>query len=72
MEKKAHVLLLPYPAQGHINPVLQFGKRLASKGIKATLLVTNFVSKSMQAESSSVGVETISDGYDEGGFAAAE
>ncbi|KAF5195184.1 Udp-glycosyltransferase 74f2 [Thalictrum thalictroides] len=26
----------------------------------------------MQAESSSVGVETISDGYDEGGFAAAE
>ncbi|PIA61856.1 hypothetical protein AQUCO_00200095v1 [Aquilegia coerulea] len=72
MEEKAHVLLLPFPAQGHINPVLQFGKRLASKRIKATLLVTKFISKSMQAEKSSVGVETISDGYDEGGFTAAD
>ncbi|KAF5204731.1 Udp-glycosyltransferase 74f2 [Thalictrum thalictroides] len=72
MEEKAHVLILPFPSQGHINPMLQFGKRLASKGIKATLLVTNFITKSMQAEKSSVGVETISDGYDESGFAAAE
>jgi hypothetical protein len=25
-----HVLLLPNPSQGHINPILQFGKRLAA------------------------------------------
>ncbi|PQM36862.1 UDP-glycosyltransferase 74E2-like [Prunus yedoensis var. nudiflora] len=27
-----HILVLPIPAQGHINPMLQFSKRLASKG----------------------------------------
>ncbi|KAH9619717.1 hypothetical protein KSS87_015829 [Heliosperma pusillum] len=37
--KGAHVLLLPFPLQGHINPILQFAKRLAFKGIKATLLM---------------------------------
>uniref|UniRef100_A0A7N1A3A8 Glycosyltransferase N-terminal domain-containing protein n=1 Tax=Kalanchoe fedtschenkoi TaxID=63787 RepID=A0A7N1A3A8_KALFE len=29
--KKAQILILPYPVQGHINPMLQFAKRLASK-----------------------------------------
>ncbi|KAG8654406.1 hypothetical protein MANES_05G121100v8 [Manihot esculenta] len=35
---RKHVLILPLPLQGHINPILQFSKRLASKGLQVTLL----------------------------------
>ncbi|KAI3882438.1 hypothetical protein MKW92_028960 [Papaver armeniacum] len=44
---KSHVLVLPFPVQSHINPMIQFSKCLASKGLKVTLattflLTTNF------------------------------
>ncbi|KAI5562561.1 hypothetical protein BDE02_15G061500 [Populus trichocarpa] len=64
--KKSHVIVLTYPAQGHINPLLQFAKRLASKGLKATLATTYYTVNSIDAPT--VGVEPISDGFDEGGF----
>lgn len=69
------MLLLPYPSQSHINPLLQFSKRLASKGLKATLATTIFVSKTIINSSSSSGAlpiqfDTISDGYDHGGGGA--
>ena len=35
----SHVLAIPIPAQGHINPVMQFSKRLASKGIQVTIVI---------------------------------
>ncbi|KAF7091489.1 hypothetical protein CFC21_094060 [Triticum aestivum] len=39
-----HVLLVSYPAQGHINPLLQLAKRLAGhRGIRCTLAVTRSV-----------------------------
>ncbi|XP_038713091.1 UDP-glycosyltransferase 74G1-like isoform X2 [Tripterygium wilfordii] len=64
---KPHVLVLPYPAQGHINPMLQFSKRLVSKGVKATLITTISISKFMPADPNSlIDVETISDGFDDG------
>ncbi|KAF8369500.1 hypothetical protein HHK36_032481 [Tetracentron sinense] len=65
---RPHVLVFPFPAQGHINPMLQFSKRLASRGIKVTLATTIFISKSIQAEIGAVSVETISDGFDQGGL----
>nr|GMD95830.1 UDP-glycosyltransferase 74B1-like [Ipomoea batatas] len=65
-----HVLLLPYPAQGHINPLLQFAKRLASKGVKATIATTTYTVKSIHA--AAVTVEPISDGFDDGGFTQAQ
>lgn len=38
-EGKVHILVIPFPdEQGHINPILQFSKRLAFKGLKVTLL----------------------------------
>ncbi|XP_074292039.1 UDP-glycosyltransferase 74E2-like [Silene latifolia] len=40
----AHVLVLAYPLQGHINPILQFAKRLAFKGLKVTILVPSSIS----------------------------
>ncbi|KAM3750085.1 hypothetical protein ACB098_04G011200 [Castanea mollissima] len=75
MENKAyrgHVLALPYPRQGHINPLLQFSKRLVSKGLKATVATTLFIHNTMQLpSSSSLQFDTTSDGNDEGGFAQA-
>ncbi|KAM4115172.1 hypothetical protein ACJW30_04G128200 [Castanea mollissima] len=64
--QKGHVVVLTYPAQGHIHPLLQFAKRLASKGLKATLATTHYTVGSIHA--TTVGVEPISDGYDEGGY----
>jgi len=67
MEKETHILVIPYPIQGHINPMLQFSKRLASKGPRVTLLITSSISKSKQAlQHTSVNVDTISDGSEEG------
>lgn len=70
MEKRrGHVIVLTYPAQGHINPLFQFAKRLASKGLKATLGTTPYTIKYIHA--GIVGVEPISDGFDQGGFTQA-
>ena len=38
-QSKGHVLALPVPAQGHINPMMQFSKRLASKGLHVTIVI---------------------------------
>ncbi|KAI3893510.1 hypothetical protein MKX03_022838 [Papaver bracteatum] len=73
MEKRGHVLMIPFPSQGHINPCLQFLKRLVSKGVKTTLVITKFISKSTKPVlGHNIGIEFISDGYDNGGFAESE
>ncbi|KAK7271014.1 hypothetical protein RJT34_26592 [Clitoria ternatea] len=69
----AHCLVLPYPAQGHINPMLQFSKRLVQRGVKVTLVTVVSNWKTMNNKNfTSIEVESISDGYDDGGLAAAE
>ncbi|KAL5552956.1 hypothetical protein UlMin_040357 [Ulmus minor] len=67
---QGHVVVVPYPSQGHINPLLQFAKRLASKGVKATIATTHYTVKYISA--ANVAVEPISDGFDDGGFAQAK
>ncbi|KAF3953702.1 hypothetical protein CMV_020883 [Castanea mollissima] len=64
MERKTHILVIPYPVQGHINPMLQFSKRLATKGARVTLVATSTIRNSMQAlqGASSVNIKIISDG----------
>ncbi|KAG8481364.1 hypothetical protein CXB51_026119 [Gossypium anomalum] len=54
--KETHVLVFPFPIQGHINPMLQFSKRLASKGLRVTLIST---SKTMQPLASSINFHSI-------------
>ncbi|KAL7145664.1 hypothetical protein ABFS83_07G101500 [Erythranthe nasuta] len=71
-EHRVHILCVPYPSQGHVNPMLQFCKRLVSKGAKATFTITNFISKSINPKSDSVDIASISDGFDAGGFRQAE
>ncbi|KDP29702.1 hypothetical protein JCGZ_18637 [Jatropha curcas] len=39
---KPHVLLLPYPAQGHVNPLMQLAKLLHSNGFYITFVNTEF------------------------------
>ncbi|KAG5589080.1 hypothetical protein H5410_039594 [Solanum commersonii] len=65
---KAHCLILPYPLQGHINPMLQFSKRLQSKRVKITIATTKSFLKNMKELPTSVSIEAISDGYDDDGI----
>ncbi|KAL6343262.1 hypothetical protein AAG906_022178 [Vitis piasezkii] len=60
-----HIMVFPFPLQGHINPMLQFSKRLASKGLKVTLLkAASSINKSVQDQaSSSINIELIAN-YD--------
>ncbi|KAK2651121.1 hypothetical protein Ddye_018610 [Dipteronia dyeriana] len=65
---RAHVLIISCPAQSHINPILQFAKRLVFKGVKTTFVTTIQLSRTMHVDkkcSSSMAIETISDGSDE-------
>ncbi|KAF3961544.1 hypothetical protein CMV_013847 [Castanea mollissima] len=65
-QTQPHILVLPYPIQGHINPMLQFSKRLASKGPRVTLVATTTISESVKAIAShTINVEIISDGSTE-------
>ncbi|XP_057528839.1 UDP-glycosyltransferase 74B1-like [Amaranthus tricolor] len=61
-----HVVVIPYPSQGHINPLLQFAKRLASKGIKATLVTPKHTLSSFSSLENVV-FEPISDGFENRG-----
>lgn len=70
--KKPHVLVLTYPTQGHVNPMLQFCKSLSSKGVHTTVAVTTFIYNTFKPKTDgSIQWDTISDGFDEGGFGAA-
>ncbi|KAI3678635.1 hypothetical protein L6452_37936 [Arctium lappa] len=63
--KRPHVLVISYPAQGHINPMLQFCKRLVAKGVKTTFATTFSISKTLHIDiNSPVTFETFSDGFD--------
>ncbi|ESQ55955.1 hypothetical protein EUTSA_v10025056mg [Eutrema salsugineum] len=37
---RAHVMLVSFPGQGHINPLLRLGKLIASKGLLVTFVTT--------------------------------
>ncbi|KAJ4957726.1 hypothetical protein NE237_024837 [Protea cynaroides] len=54
------------PGQGHINPMLQFCKKLHSKGLRVTLAITRSLFKTMQTQTGPIRIETFSDGYDNG------
>ncbi|XP_010552632.1 PREDICTED: UDP-glycosyltransferase 74B1 [Tarenaya hassleriana] len=59
---RGHVVVMPYPVQGHLNPMIQFAKRLASKGVRATVATTSYTVSSISA--ASLAVEPISDGFE--------
>ncbi|KAF3786632.1 hypothetical protein EJ110_NYTH25052 [Nymphaea thermarum] len=40
---RPHVLLLPFPAQGHVKPLMEFAHRLAEEGFLVTFVNTDFI-----------------------------
>ncbi|KAF5951102.1 hypothetical protein HYC85_013095 [Camellia sinensis] len=44
-----HILLVTFPAQGHINPCLQFAKRLVSMGVQVTFTTSLSAQRRMTA-----------------------
>lgn len=66
---RSHVVVVPYHGQGHINPIVQFAKRLAFKGIKITIATTASTAKTLEQTSHSFSVVSIYDDYTEGGIA---
>ncbi|KAL8467732.1 hypothetical protein ACS0TY_031104 [Phlomoides rotata] len=69
---RAHCLILPFPFQGHINPMLQFAKRLTRKRIRVTFVLTKFLLKTAKFSGESIPLRAISDGFDDGGPAHAK
>uniref|UniRef100_A0A0E0KHQ4 Uncharacterized protein n=1 Tax=Oryza punctata TaxID=4537 RepID=A0A0E0KHQ4_ORYPU len=74
----AHVLVVPYPSQGHMNPMVQFARKLASKGgVAVTMVTTRYIARTTLSggrgldAGPGVRVEAISDGHDKGGVASA-
>ncbi|KAF7059958.1 hypothetical protein CFC21_066794 [Triticum aestivum] len=66
-----YVLLLPYPSQGHVHPMLQFAKRLAHHGMRPTLAVSRYILATCKPDAAAVGavrLAAVSDGCDAGGF----
>jgi len=65
---KLCVMVVPYPAQGHINPMLQFAQRLVSKKVMVTFVMTEadregmFQAQDASISSQEIQFETISDG----------
>ncbi|KAJ0034683.1 hypothetical protein Pint_25594 [Pistacia integerrima] len=43
-----HILLVTFPAQGHINPCLQLAKRLLSTGVRVTVATSHFAIRRMK------------------------
>lgn len=41
--KKPHVLAVPFPAQGHISPLIKLSRRIADCGIKVTFVNINHI-----------------------------
>ncbi|NP_001348274.1 UDP-glycosyltransferase 75C1 [Solanum lycopersicum] len=66
-----HVLLVTFPAQGHINPSLQFAKRLIEMGIEVTFTTSVFAHRRMAKIAAStapkgLNLAAFSDGFDDG------
>ncbi|KAH6778188.1 hypothetical protein C2S52_006286 [Perilla frutescens var. hirtella] len=65
---ETHILLVTFPAQGHINPSLQFAKRLSKHGVKITFLTSLYATSRMSQPSSfhggAIDLLSFSDGSD--------
>ncbi|XP_019075481.1 mogroside IE synthase-like [Vitis vinifera] len=59
---ETHIMVLRYPSQGHINPMLQFSRRLASKGPRVTLVIPT--ASIYNAQASSINIEIICEGLE--------
>lgn len=69
MANQRHVLLITFPAQGHINPSLQFAKKLTRMGVEVTFATSLSAHSRMAntlAATKGLNIASFSDGYDDG------
>ncbi|KAL9162201.1 hypothetical protein ABFS82_07G073500 [Erythranthe guttata] len=70
MEQQRHVLLVTFPAQGHISPSFQFAKRPTAMGIKVTFATSLYARRRMSRTAAGlpkgVTFAAFSGGYDDG------
>lgn len=64
----SHVLLVTFPVQGHMNPAIQFAKRLVRLRVHVTLATSVYLHRRIFSKKSVNGfsVAAFSDGYDDG------
>ncbi|KAL3619938.1 hypothetical protein CASFOL_034850 [Castilleja foliolosa] len=73
MDSRRHVLLVTFPAQGHINPSLRFAKRLIDMGINVTFATSVYAQRRMAKTTAATSPPNgltfapFSDGYDDDG-----
>ncbi|CAN8285341.1 unnamed protein product [Cochlearia groenlandica] len=72
-DAKANVIVLSFPIQGHINPLLQFSKRLISKNATVTFLTTSSTHNTITRRAIAGGAASLpisflplDDGFEEG------
>lgn len=60
-----HVFMISFPGQGHINPLLRLGKRIASKGFLVTFTTTENLGQGIRGSNDSVSDQpmAIGDGF---------
>ncbi|KAM7486174.1 hypothetical protein LguiA_002183 [Lonicera macranthoides] len=63
-----HILLVTFPAQGQLNPSLQFAKRLLQMGVQVTFTTSLFAHRRISTTAAAPGLTfaPFSDGYDDG------
>ncbi|KAI3723407.1 hypothetical protein L2E82_34950 [Cichorium intybus] len=69
VQSQPHFLLVTYPAQGHINPALQFAKRLLRLGVKVTFVTCLSAYRRMTKAGripDRLNFAAFSDGFDDG------
>nr|WJH18550.1 phenylpropanoid glycosyltransferase UGT14 [Artemisia annua] len=68
-QKQPHFFIITFPAQGHINPAIQFAKRLIPLGVKVTFSTTVSAYRRMSKSGGlpeCFNFATFSDGFDDG------
>ncbi|XP_058093418.1 phloretin 4'-O-glucosyltransferase-like [Magnolia sinica] len=64
---ESHLLVLTFPAQGHINPALQFAKRLVHTGVRVTFATSVSAHRRIKSTpQDGLSYAYFSDGYDDG------
>ncbi|CAK9167336.1 unnamed protein product, partial [Ilex paraguariensis] len=65
---RRHILLVPFPAQGHINPSIQFAKQLIQTGVEVTFVTSLYAHRRMTKTTGppkDLNFATFFDGYDD-------
>lgn len=62
-KKKSKVLLIPYPAQGHVTPMIKLASLLVNHGLNPIVIIPNFIK--IDSKDVNISIISISDGLDQ-------